>query len=339
LVNKLPDNIFLHKIYISNKFPTLYPIFWIIKSFFLGKKVIKKYKINIVHQLNPVEKGFSFLFSFFNIPIILGPFVPEWPNQSENNDYNSTFLGEISNFIITNFRNVLFRLELRNSTHLILSTVNSLNTKYRFKYKNKITFLPFGVDQNMFYPVDKKISKFDMLYVGNLVRRKNVHILIEAINLLKSTSLSTLQLNIIGDGYEKDDLIRLVNKLNLTNNINFLGKKCRTEIASFLQDSKILIVPSNGEPFGLVIIEAISCGVPVIFTNNGGLSSSLNYAGVLFFNPGDIFALKNHIISLYSDEVLYNHLKNLNLNISQKFNWDNIIIEYLKIYEKSIINY
>jgi glycosyltransferase involved in cell wall biosynthesis len=98
-----------------------------------------------------------------------------------------------------------------------------------------------------------------LLFVGRLSPEKNVQMLIDALSKLKSREY---ELVVVGDGIEKDVLSEKVQKLDFEENINFVGYQ--DEVIKYYYEADYLILPSKYESFGQVIIEAMTCGTPVI---------------------------------------------------------------------------
>ena len=106
-----------------------------------------------------------------------------------------------------------------------------------------------------------------LLYVGRLVKLKGVDSLItEFSNICNNHDLI---LDIVGDGPEKEQLVREVEKLNLSNKVFFHGFK--TDITSYLSDADLFIYPSYSEIFGISIVEAMAFKCVCIASNVGGI--------------------------------------------------------------------
>lgn len=130
------------------------------------------------------------------------------------------------------------------------------------KINNESTIIPIGIDFKKIKKAKKSKEKFDVLFVGRLIPEKNIDLLIRAIND------SSLSLGVIGDGPEKNNLMNLVHKLN-AKNVKFLGSlENEEEVYSYMKSSKILVLPSIREGFGIVILEALACGCKVVTTNH-----------------------------------------------------------------------
>lgn len=160
----------------------------------------------------------------------------------------------------------------------------------------------------------------DFVFVGRLVSQKGCDTLIKACYNLPQP----FTLTIVGDGPEMKRLKSLANKLGLTSNITFTGTLNSVEIASVLNQHKVLVIPSNGkEGFGIVALEGLACGCHIIAANAGGLSEAVGGFGQLF-QSGNVQQL-NHL------------LKEALQNINQTtYNFTDIT-KYLSNYKKQIV--
>lgn len=190
----------------------------------------------------------------------------------------------------------------------------------------KIKIIPFGVESDIFKPkisADKeakqklasnivnfvnrrfiKHGKHVLLFVGGLDSAhyfKGLDILLKAI----STISLPISLNIIGDGELKKQYQQQASQLNISKSVNFLGRVSEDELIQQYQNADILILPSinSHEAFGLVLIEAMACGLPVIASNLIGVRSVFNDGKEgLICEPANVKDLNEKIISLISDE-------------------------------------
>lgn len=137
----------------------------------------------------------------------------------------------------------------------------------------KMFLKPFGVDTDRFKPVDKELArqkvgieggKKVVLFVGNLEKIKGINFLIEAISMLEQSHLDDLRCVIVGGGTENGNFKKIAEEKNLGNAIEFVGKKKNEEIPFWINASDMVCLPSLSEGCPNILIEALSCGVPVI---------------------------------------------------------------------------
>lgn len=132
----------------------------------------------------------------------------------------------------------------------------------------KITVIPCGIyfeDIERIVPQD---CNSDIIFAGRLIKQKNVDLLIKAVSLLKK-EIPNVNCVIIGDGPERLALQRLVSDLRLKDIIQFTGfLESDDEVISYMKASKVFVLPSTREGFGIVVLEANACGLPVIAVND-----------------------------------------------------------------------
>ncbi|HOX12351.1 MAG TPA: glycosyltransferase [Spirochaetia bacterium] len=133
--------------------------------------------------------------------------------------------------------------------------------------------MPNSVDKDMFKPGGRVRSAGDpvvFLNIGNLVPVKRTYELILAFHHARIKCSLPLKLRIVGGGPERKRLERLIVKLEEQAMIELVGTLPRDKVANIIAESDCLVVASRVETFGVVIIESLSCGVPVISTRCGG---------------------------------------------------------------------
>lgn len=128
--------------------------------------------------------------------------------------------------------------------------------------------VPLGVDVENIMTVRPNKQKSDIIFVGRLLENKNVHLLIDAVSHVRRTK-SDVRCIIVGNGPERAKLETQVARLKLENNVTFFNFiPDHNELYSLMKSSKMLVQPSIREGFGLVVVEANACGIPVITTTH-----------------------------------------------------------------------
>ena len=128
---------------------------------------------------------------------------------------------------------------------------------------------------------------------------------------------------------------RLVRKLELSQQVNFLGNLKSTK--EVLNISDLFILPSSSESFGLAALEALACGVPVIATNKGGIPEVVeNGKSGYLSEVGDFKEMAKNSLNILNNESQHNQFKINALNSAKKFDIKNVLPKYENIYKKSL---
>lgn len=207
--------------------------------------------------------------------------------------------------------------------------------KNELSLKKTIYTIPNGIDTNLISKIKSKREKSDIIYAGRLLQNKNINVVIRSIKLIKR-EMPRIKCLVIGDGPEKNTLEALTHKLNLEKNINFLGfLENQNDVYALMKSSKVFVLPSTREGFGIVVIEANACGIPVITINHKN-----NAAKQLVENGknGYVCELNELEISRNIMKILKsnnkNNMKKSCIELSKKFDWDRIINEIEGVYNQ-----
>ncbi len=148
------------------------------------------------------------------------------------------------------------------------ATCNHLIEKYKIDYNNYVIH-PCGINLSRFKP-KRKPRQRHLLCVSRLIKTKGISYLIEAAKILREEDFE-FELNIVGDGYNVNDFKNLVKELDLTKTVFFSGALIDDQLIDAYQQSDLFILPSLCEGLGMVLIEAMACGIPCIATRVGGI--------------------------------------------------------------------
>ncbi|MDN3408128.1 MULTISPECIES: glycosyltransferase [unclassified Pseudoalteromonas] len=152
------------------------------------------------------------------------------------------------------------------------------------QYNEKFYYIPNVVDTSYFQPIkfseeiySSNFNVDDAIFVsvGNLTENKNHRLAIKAFKNLV-IRFKDIKLFIAGEGPERQSLEKLISELGLCNNVFLLGKLPRNEVRELLWKSDFFVLPSKSETFGVVLIEAMAAGLPILSLQNGGSESIVN---------------------------------------------------------------
>lgn len=156
------------------------------------------------------------------------------------------------------------RLVARLSTNMIAISDSTKKGLLSIGAKGNIRVVPNGVDLEEINAVPSANDSSDVIFAGRLIKEKNIDVLIKSIALTRD-SIPDIKCLIIGDGPERSSLEKLTRNLDLEGNIHFLGFLNRSEdVFSYMKSSKVFVLPSTREGFGIVVLEANACGLPVV---------------------------------------------------------------------------
>jgi phosphatidylinositol alpha-mannosyltransferase len=219
-----------------------------------------------------------------------------------------------------------------------LIAVSKTALKYFEKFKKPKIIIPNGVDVNLFNTKNKKIDKFldgkiNLLFVGRIEERKGLIYLLKAFLILKN-KYRNLRLIIAGDGPERENCEKFVKENNLKDVI-FLGK-LEKELPSLYATCDIFCAPSIfGESFGLVILEAMASGKPVVgFANEGYKELLRGKKGERFLaKPKDFKELAQKIEILIKNEKLREEIGKWGEKEAKKYSWEKIAEKIINFYQ------
>ena len=214
-----------------------------------------------------------------------------------------------------------FKAEIRNGQFFIVASdfvKNSL--KFSGVKETQIGFVPYGVDLKKFTFVNKAIIRrpLKLIYVGQVTYRKGLHHLLK---VMETFSEEDVTLKIAGR-YSRES--KLYQKYKNMPNIEFLGFVTRDRLAQVYQAADAFVLPTLGEGFALVVLEAMSCGVPVISSDHAGGNDAITpYEDGLVFKAGDDDELRKSIQWFLDNP---DRLPELSCNAHKKslnYSWEN----------------
>ena len=208
----------------------------------------------------------------------------------------------------------------------------------------QISIVPNGVDDNRFMPATNKddikadfgIEGDVILYVSRMSYRKGPHVLLNAFSGIEEATLV-----MVGSGEMLPFLKMQAKFLGIEDRVIFLGYIEDSKLPEVFRMADIFVLPSvTSEAFGIVVLEAMASGVPVIATNVGGIPEIVkeNEAGLLV-PPGNELELRNAIQRLLQEEKLRRwYGSNGRRAVEEKYSWDRVVVKIEKTYEEVLSN-
>lgn len=298
-------------------------------EFIITWKIIRKEKINIIHSHWIIPQG------------LIGAIIQQIAGFPHISSIHGTDIHLVHAYklahplmrVISKYSNII----TTNSSHTYrllqdLIPNNSINCR----------IIPMGI-----YPEEfSSKPRFDIkdqkiiLFVGRLIPLKGINILIKALKLIHIEN-SSFQLFIVGEGPEQKTLENLSSDLNITSSVRFLGNLPRNELRIYYQKASVFVLPSilyknQTEGLGVVLLEAMASGVPVIGSNIGGIPDIIEDGeNGLLVPPGEPQALANAIIRIIEDPDLADQFREAGLKtVHERFSWEKISDQFIEIYQE-----
>lgn len=227
---------------------------------------------------------------------------------------------------------------MRRSAAVVAASNNIRDNAYEhYGYRGPIELIPLGIRQPVVEPASRAAlglpeNAFLTVTVGRLVRRKALDVLLAALVL---PGCEDTHLAVIGSGPELEPLQRLSRELGLENRVQFLGRLDETKKWQTLRASDAYVSSSMHEGFGLVYLEGMACGLPVVTPNHGGQADFLRDGETGFLvPPADPAVLAAAIARLRSDPALTAQMRQTNLELAPHFRIERCAEAYEQLFER-----
>ena len=234
-----------------------------------------------------------------------------------------------------------------NKSDYVTSVSQSLkdDTLKLFKIKNKIKVIPNFIEldkvkKDPLGPCHRSVMAKEneriITHISNFRKVKRIPDIIKIFYNIQKEMPAKLMM--VGDGPEKEKAEALCIELGIHDKVIFFGNS--NEIDKILLLTDLFLLPSETESFGLAALEAMSCGVPVISSNSGGLPE-VNFDGVSGYlsNVGNVDEMAANAIKILKDDEVLNQFKVNALEVAKKFDIHNILPKYEALYQKAIEDY
>lgn len=312
----LEIGIHINKLRFNNKFD--------LRNILEIRKIIRKFDIIHVH-LFPM----LYLIPIAAIGLKKKPILITTEHNTHNRRRNWSFFKRIEKFIYAKYdkiisisqeseRNLLRWLDEKKSNKFEV-VLNGVNTKV---FKNAK-----AININEVIGINTAVDDKFLLMVARFDSQKDHETLFKALQILSNN----IKLILIGEGKLEEHYKSQVIELGIEDRVFFKGR--RNDIQNILKSVDISLLSSHWEGFGLVTVEAMSAGVPVIASDVPGVENIVRNYGLLF-EKGNYKELANHISTLINNEAIYNYYSNVGLIRAEEFSIEKMVDQYLTIYEE-----
>jgi glycosyltransferase involved in cell wall biosynthesis len=217
------------------------------------------------------------------------------------------------------------------------SVAKAIKAHLDSEFHEKVRTLYSGIDLSVFKPLPDLKKQWDLAFMGRLETMKSVDLFPEMLFLLKS-KFPNLKMMITGEGSLKDRIFKEFDERGVSSMVDYQGVVATEDVPVLINKSRIFIYPSRQEPFGLSIVEAMACGVPVITTNVFGPGEIIkhNYDGFAV-PPDDVDSLAEAIEVLLIDNELRNRIRqNALKSVQERYDIRQHAKHLISIYDEMI---
>jgi D-inositol-3-phosphate glycosyltransferase len=197
--------------------------------------------------------------------------------------------------------------------------------------RENLSCIPNGVDTKSFRPTGAQ-KEFDLLFVGNFYWVKGVDVLLAAVGRLHSQGIDA-KLAVAGK-FDANQRKYLTNALPpaVRANLSFLGVVERARMPELMNSARLVVVPSRYETFGMVALEAIACGVPVVATRVGGLPEVVDSSVGRLVGTPDPESLAEAIQLCLRDDELAKRCSALGPRRALGYDWSVVASQLMKVF-------
>jgi 1,2-diacylglycerol 3-alpha-glucosyltransferase len=320
---------------LAGDFPAVIPI-----SSFIDQ-LLPVLKLDVIHSHHPVLLGGAAANKAeeMDLPLVF-TFHTQYREYSHYFPLSQDTVQEFVKGAIDNW----LKDYMKKCQHIIVPTESVREQLHRsYGLKEKVSVIPTGIDLSPYRKADGEIIRDRrgwngdrvMISVGRLAQEKNWPVLLEAAAFVLEDQ-SDLRVVILGDGPDRDELEEYTRELGIEEKVEFVGKVPFEEIPSYLKAADFFGFSSFTETQGLVSLEALAAGLPVVAVNASGTRDVVedNRTGILTDNSSE--ALASGIRQLLEDKSLYDRLRSEAVNGAAKFD---ILVQAQKlveVYEQAI---
>ena len=341
LKEPLGDNVIIHRIPANRSGNIAWRISYMLKVRRLFWRLKANVKFDLIHQFNPVFTGLSLALAGSGLPVVLGTYVARWPDENSQVGGHHAMQQALSRS-----RRLISSLQQLQADTLVLTTpAAATRLANREWVRERICFLPHGIDTDMFSPQapldaqrigEQDNSDLSILFLANVVRRKGIFTLLDAFAEV-ARQFPTAKLRIAGDGTELAAAKERAALMDCAARVEFVGRQDREQVPELYRNCSVYCLPSFGEPHAGTLVEAMSCGKPVVSTDSGGTPHLVTPQGGLLVPAGNASALSRALCEVLKDPVRRAEMGRHNRRlVEDTMSWQSVISQLENIYEASL---
>lgn len=304
-----------------------------VKSWFFLQSFIreenKKQKFDITLAFFTIPCGFvAYLLKlFYGIPYVTALRGADVPGFSEKYDHFYLFAKPLVRFL------------WHRAEKVIPNSVGIMELAKKTDPQQEMMIIENGVDTETFRPKNegKSYSPVVFLSTSRLTPRKGIHHLIEAFAVAVRHATVPLKLQLIGEGEQKEALEARVKELDITEQVQFLGRVEHDLLPQFYQRSHVFVLPSKNEGMSNAALEALASGLPLIVSGTGGMQELVTDGrNGLFIDPELTAPFAEALVSLSQNQGSLIAFGQESRRRAEARGWDKVAENFRKILVESV---
>lgn len=286
-------------------------------------KLLKKYKPHVVHSYNLATLELQVISGLLRVPIrIHAEHGRDIYDPSGNNKKYQLLRRVVSPFVHV-------WVAVSGELYSWLQDTVKISTK-------KTKLIRNGINTQVFQPKEKAREDFIIGHVGRLSPIKNQKLLVDAFSLACKQSESfanKAKLHIVGEGEARESIEESIKNSGVQNAIELAG--LRDDMPAVYQEFSVFVMSSIGEGIPMTLLEAMSCGIPPIVTDVGGMPEVVTKQVGIIVPSMNVQAMASAFIQLYQKPSLHHAMAKASRELIQRdFDEEKMVSDYLSLYKQ-----
>lgn len=306
-----------------------------------ARRLLRTERIDVIHHLLPSHEGKWSLLARLGVPLVYGPLLCTWAFETgregpaKERPLREKVGAKLMDRLDMHLGTRLWKRTLESSRALIAST-EAARESIGLEHSDRCVLLPFGVDTNVFHPNgDGAGGQPVILYLGLLAKRKGIFDLLHAFSIVKRELGAKL---VVVGGGEIEAVGARARELGIGDRVEIKGEIPHEEVARYMRGCTLFCLPSHGEPFGLVLLQAMASAKPIVATRGGGVAEIVTdgRSGILVGQkrPAELACA---IERLLTDPAEQRRMGAFNRQRAEReFDWRVVTGRLVSIYERAI---
>lgn len=299
-------------------------------------KLLPTLKLNIIHSHHPFLLGqkAAKLAAELNLPLVF-TFHTRYRDLSHYIALNQELVKGTIDQIIGDY--------MQRCQHIVVPS-ESMRCWLAAEYgvTERVTVVPTGIDIDIYEAADSQAIRRQrgwghdriLISVGRLVKEKNWSLLLTAVHEVMQQQ-NGVRLVIIGEGDERKNLERYAQELEMADKVEFVGQLAFDQVPAYLKAADLFCFTSLNETQGLVTVEAMAAGLPIVAVDAGGTSDTVTHGKEGLLTVDDPQALARAITQLLNDETLRRCFSQAAIKKAQAFTATALAQKLLAVYEQA----